>query len=126
MICFLKIEAHQLHDTMSAPATSEASKEDLKTQFITREGLYKVVALSDCMRQNRNSFNGQCNTPVKISFINFGDKSGGCGGVGKENGRNDVLQSWKGTVFLPTQRSPESKLLDPSRFCQSVNIILVF
>lgn len=47
--------------------------DDIKTQFVTREGTYKLMTLSDCTRQNRIPFNGQMNNPVKVSFIRLID-----------------------------------------------------
>ena len=55
---------------------------------MTREGAYKLMTLSEYSRQNRVTYNGQGNTPVKVSFITLNDPSGTgdriCFNVGRE------------------------------------------
>ena len=50
-----------------------------KTQFATREGTYKLMNLSEYTRPNRTAYNGQGNTPVKVSFITLSDHVVGAG-----------------------------------------------
>jgi hypothetical protein len=65
-------------------------KDEIKTQFITREGTYKLMTLSEYSRPNRVAYKGQANTPVKVSFIYLNDPSSGqsgdriCFNVGRE------------------------------------------
>ena len=63
-------------------------KDEIKTQFATREGTYKLMTLSEYSRPNRVAYNGQGNTPVRVSFINVNDQSGTgdrvCFNVGRE------------------------------------------
>lgn len=63
-------------------------KDELKTQFMTREGVYKLMTLSEYSRPNRVGFNAQGNTPVKVSFVTVPDPSGNgdriCFNVGRE------------------------------------------
>ncbi|KAF8784717.1 WD repeat-containing protein 20-like [Argiope bruennichi] len=63
-------------------------KDELKTQFMTREGVYKLMTLSEYSRPNRVGFNAQANTPVKVSFVTMPDPSGNgdriCFNVGRE------------------------------------------
>jgi len=63
-------------------------KDEIKTQFMTREGIYKLMTLSEYSRPTRGAFNGQGNTPVKVSFITLNDQSGTgdriCFNIGKE------------------------------------------
>ncbi|KFM58032.1 WD repeat-containing protein 20, partial [Stegodyphus mimosarum] len=63
-------------------------KDELKTQFMTREGVYKLMTLSEYSRPNRVGFNTQANTPVKVSFVTMPDPSGNgdriCFNVGRE------------------------------------------
>ena len=45
------------------------AREELKTQFMTREGTYQLMTLSEYTRPNRVGYNTQpanCNTPVKV------------------------------------------------------------
>lgn len=61
---------------------------EIKTQFTTREGVYKVLTHSEYSRPNRVPFNSQGSNPVKVSFVNVNDQSGNgdriCFNVGRE------------------------------------------
>ncbi|XP_051511551.1 WD repeat-containing protein 20-like isoform X3 [Myxocyprinus asiaticus] len=61
---------------------------EIKTQFTTREGVYKLLPNSEYSRPNRVSFNSQGSNPVKVSFVNVNDQSGNgeriCFNVGRE------------------------------------------
>ncbi|ELU10635.1 hypothetical protein CAPTEDRAFT_6102 [Capitella teleta] len=60
-----------------AAATGEgAAKEEPKTQFALREGVYRLMTLSEYTRPNRVGYNGQASAPVKVSFITLNDKHG--------------------------------------------------
>ncbi|XP_024936925.1 uncharacterized protein LOC107274705 isoform X7 [Cephus cinctus] len=49
-------------------------KEDLKTQFVTREGTYKLMTLSEYSRPNRVGYtNSQGSTSVRVSFVTLPD-----------------------------------------------------
>lgn len=74
---------------MAGQGEGGSIKEEVKTQFVTREGVYKLLTLSEYSRPNRVAFNGVSNTPVKTSFVTHketpatvGDKI--CFNVGKE------------------------------------------
>lgn len=61
---------------------------EIKTQFTTREGLYKLLTHSEYSRPNRVPFNSQGSNPVRVSFVNVNDQSGNgdrlCFNVGRE------------------------------------------
>ncbi|XP_061669189.1 WD repeat-containing protein 20 [Syngnathoides biaculeatus] len=61
---------------------------DIKTQFTTREGVYKLLTHSEYSRPNRVPFNSQGSNPVRVSFVNVNDQSGNgdriCFNVGRE------------------------------------------
>nr|XP_046165587.1 WD repeat-containing protein 20-like isoform X1 [Oncorhynchus gorbuscha] len=61
---------------------------EIKTQFNTREGVYKLLTHSEYSRPNRVPFNSQGSNPVKVSFVNVNDQSGNgdriCFNVGRE------------------------------------------
>ncbi|XP_002737159.1 WD repeat-containing protein 20-like [Saccoglossus kowalevskii] len=68
-------------------AAEGGGKDEVKTQFTTREGTYKLMTLSEYSRPNRVPYSAQSCNPVKVSFINVKDPSGGdriCFNVGKE------------------------------------------
>ncbi|MGH0187158.1 UNVERIFIED_CONTAM: hypothetical protein FKN15_034042 [Acipenser sinensis] len=61
---------------------------EIKSQFTTREGVYKLLTHSEYSRPNRVPFNSQGSNPVKVSFVNVNDQSGNgdrvCFNVGRE------------------------------------------
>ena len=64
-------------------------KDDIKTHFITREGTYRLMPLSEYSKPTRGPYNGQTNTPVKVSFIDVDVEDGTspdriCFNVGRE------------------------------------------
>ncbi|CAG0884371.1 unnamed protein product [Darwinula stevensoni] len=44
-------------------------KEEIKSQFTTREGAYKNLTLSEYSRPNRVTYSAQPSTPVRVSFV---------------------------------------------------------
>lgn len=71
-----------------AAQSEGGGKDETKTQFCTREGIYKLMPSTEYSRPTRSSLNGQGNTPVKVTFINLGDQPGAgdrlCFNVGRE------------------------------------------
>lgn len=71
-----------------AAQSEGGGKDDLKTHFVTREGLYKLMPLSEYSKPTRVGYNGQANPPVKVSFVNVDDGSSSpdrlCFNVGRE------------------------------------------
>ena len=52
---------------------SGGARDELKTQFMTREGTYHLMTLAEYSRPNRVGYANQaanCNAPVKVSFSN--------------------------------------------------------
>ncbi|XP_072166229.1 WD repeat-containing protein 20-like [Diadema setosum] len=55
-------------------ATSEGGgKDEVKTQFTTREGTYKLMTLSEYSRPTRQPYSVQCCHPVKVSFTSINE-----------------------------------------------------
>lgn len=83
---------------------------EIKTQFTTREGVYKLLTHSEYSRPNRVPFNSQGSNPVKVSFVNVNDQSGNgdriCFNVGRElyfyiyKGVRKVNSTQKMTTFI--------------------------
>lgn len=49
-----------------------AAKDEIKTQFLTREGNYKLMTSAEYSRPNRLGYSAQGNnTPVKVSFVSL-------------------------------------------------------
>ncbi|XP_066593163.1 WD repeat-containing protein 20 isoform X2 [Prorops nasuta] len=58
-------------------------KEDLKTQFVTREGAYKLMTLSEYSRSNRVGYtNSQGSVSVRVSFVTLPDPADPTGSQG--------------------------------------------
>ncbi|KAL8612872.1 WD repeat-containing protein 20 [Nucella lapillus] len=68
-----------------AAQSEGGGKDDIKTHFDTREGVYK---LSEYSKATRVAYNGQAFPPVKVSFVNVDDGSSCpdrlCFNVGRE------------------------------------------
>ncbi|CAG5127405.1 unnamed protein product [Candidula unifasciata] len=71
-----------------AAQSEGGGKDDIKTHFVTREGSYKLMHHSEYSKPSRVAFNGQTNTPVKVSFVDVNDGSSSpdrlCFNVGRE------------------------------------------
>ena len=68
---------------MLDPGGSLGPKDELKTQFMTREGTYQLMTLAEYSRPNRVGYaNAAANTsaPVKVSFFPSGAASPGAPG----------------------------------------------
>ena len=61
---------------------SATGKDELKTHFVTREGAYKLMTLSEYSRPSRIPHNGVGNTTVKVSFVNLIDQHTDHSGAG--------------------------------------------
>ena len=74
--------------TPNMAAAESGGKDEVKTQFATREGTYKLMTLSEYSRPTRVPYNVQCCHPVKVSFTSINDGSGCnekiCFNVGRE------------------------------------------
>lgn len=72
---------------MAVPMDSGGN--DVKTQFITREGTYRLMTLSEYSRPNRVGYtNNQGSSQVRVSFVSLPDPAGNgdrlCFNYGKE------------------------------------------
>ncbi|CAG5132921.1 unnamed protein product [Candidula unifasciata] len=71
-----------------ASLSEGGGKDEIKTHFVTREGSYKLMQHSEYSKPSRVAFNGQANTPVKVSFVDVCDGSTSpdriCFNVGRE------------------------------------------
>ncbi|XP_037840457.1 WD repeat-containing protein 20 isoform X3 [Chlorocebus sabaeus] len=91
-------------------ATEGGGKEmnEIKTQFTTREGLYKLLPHSEYSRPNRVPFNSQGSNPVRVSFVNLNDQSGNGDRLCFNVGRELYFYIYKGVRKVPTRASPGS------------------
>lgn len=79
---------------------------EIKTQFTTREGLYKLLPNSEYSRPNRVPFNSQGSNPVRVSFVNLNDQSGNGDRLCFNVGRELYFYIYKGVRKVPTRASP--------------------
>lgn len=73
------------------------SNDQLKTQFITREGVYKLLTLATYSRPNRIGYNVQTNTSVHVSFVTYSDSNGHDDRICFNIGRELYVFFYKGT-----------------------------
>lgn len=83
-------------------------KDDLKTQFITREGVYRLMTLSEYSRPNRVGYTNTQNSPqVRVSIVTLPSSiNGGAGtasGSGQPNTNSPVINGNGGGDFSTTE-----------------------
>lgn len=85
-------------------------KDDLKTQFVTREGTYRLLTLSEYSRPNRVGYsNNQSSPQVRVSFVTLPNPSGGSGSTsGSHNSKNnsETTASPATTITASDKRNP--------------------
>lgn len=74
-----------------------SSSDQLKTQFVTREGVYKLLTLATYSRPNRIGYNVQANTSVHVSFVTYSDSNGHDDRICFNIGRELYVFFYKGT-----------------------------
>lgn len=74
-----------------------SSNDQLKTQFVTREGVYKLLTLATYSRPNRIGYNVQTNTSVHVSFVTYSDSNGNDDRICFNIGRELYVFFYKGT-----------------------------
>uniref|UniRef100_A0A8C7FF48 WD repeat-containing protein 20 n=1 Tax=Oncorhynchus kisutch TaxID=8019 RepID=A0A8C7FF48_ONCKI len=90
---------------------------EIKTQFNTREGVYKLLTHSEYSRPNRVPFNSQGSNPVKVSFVNVNDQSGNGDRICFNVGRELYFYIYKGVrkVGCTTRLGPRPHAADLSK-----------
>lgn len=93
---------NSLADGFSGSCTMSMSldgscKEQLKTQFVTREGTYKLLTLATYSRPNRIGYSAQTNTSVRVSFVSYSDSNGNDDRICFNIGRELYVFYYKGT-----------------------------
>ncbi|XP_041721977.1 WD repeat-containing protein 20 isoform X2 [Coregonus clupeaformis] len=83
---------------------------EIKTQFTTREGVYKLLTHSEYSRPNRVPFNSQGSNPVKVSFVNVNDQSGNGDRICFNVGRELYFYIYKGVRKMTQQAQVFTKL----------------
>lgn len=78
-------------------------KEQLKTQFVTREGIYKLLTLATYSRPNRIGYNVQTNSSVYVSFVSYSDSNGNDDRICFNIGRELFVFVYKGTKKVNTR-----------------------
>lgn len=80
---------------MAVPLDQSSKEDDLKTQFVTREGTYRLMNLSEYSRPNRVGYTSNQNSPqVRVSLVSLlseapaasSSSSGGLNGQEPEGG----------------------------------------
>ncbi|XP_023214338.1 WD repeat-containing protein 20-like [Centruroides sculpturatus] len=102
-------------------------KDELKTQFMTREGSYKLMTLSEYSRPNRVGYNTQANTPVKVSFVHLPDLSGNGDRICLNVGRELYVYIYKGIKKAADLTKPVDKRVYKGTYptCHDFNQVTV-
>lgn len=84
-------------------------KDDLKTQFITREGIYRLMTLSEYSRPNRVGYtNTQSSPQVRVSIVTLPNSILGGGQTGQQSSNSPVING-NGGDFSTTIDSQSSR-----------------
>ncbi|XP_026274464.1 WD repeat-containing protein 20 isoform X1 [Frankliniella occidentalis] len=84
--------------------------DELKTQFYTREGTYRLMTLSEYSRPNRVGYtNTQGNASVRVSFVNLPDPSGNGDRICFNFGRELYVYVYKGVKKAADLTKPVDK-----------------
>jgi len=87
-------------------------RDELKTQFMTREGTYHLMTLAEYSRPNRVGYANQaanCNAPVKVSFVNSGTGENGGEKIAFNYGRELFVYPYKGVKKAADLTKPIDK-----------------
>ncbi|XP_063226257.1 WD repeat-containing protein 20 [Bacillus rossius redtenbacheri] len=85
-------------------------KDELKTQFITREGIYRLMTLSEYSRPNRVGYtNTQGSAAVRVSFVTLPDPSGNGDRICFNFGRELYVYVYKGVKKAADLTKPVDK-----------------
>ncbi|KAK7793633.1 hypothetical protein R5R35_004862 [Gryllus longicercus] len=85
-------------------------KDELKTQFITREGTYRLMTLSEYSRPNRVGYtNTQGSAAVRVSFVTLPDPSGNGDRICFNFGRELYVYVYKGVKKAADLTKPVDK-----------------
>ena len=102
-----------------AAQSEGGGKDEIKTQFMTREGTYKLMPLSEYSRPNRVAYNGhgQANPPVKVSFITLKEPAGSGDRICFNVGRELYFYTYKGVRKVGGQTGLSEELLTCALQC---------
>ena len=113
-------------------------RDDVRTQFSTREGIYKLVTLAEYSRPNRVTYNpiqtqgatiGQGSNPaVRVSFVSLpSDLTGFCDRICFNYGRELYFYTYKGVKKPADLSKPIDKRIykGTSPTCHDVNKLTV-
>nr|CAD7427906.1 unnamed protein product [Timema monikensis] len=85
-------------------------KDELKTQFITREGNYRLMTLSEYSRPNRVGYtNSQGSAAVRVSFVSLPESSGNGDRICFNFGRELYVYVYKGVKKAADLTKPVDK-----------------
>jgi len=86
-----------LFNKMASIACESVQNNDVKTQFVTREGYYKLMTSAEYSRPNRLGYATQPNnTAVKVSFVAVSDTNGTTDRICFNVGRELYVYTYKG------------------------------
>lgn len=105
-----KLQVNQIKSTIMAVQLDPNLKDDLKTQFITREGVYRLMTLSEYSRPNRVGYtNTQSSPQVRVSIVTLPTSSTGGGSGLQQNTNSPVINGNGGGGDFSTTESTASR-----------------
>ncbi len=98
-------------------------KDDLKTNFVTREGIYRLLNLSEYSRPNRVGYQSNQNSPqVRVSLVSLPQNSAGTTQNSTQQ-QQQPSEKGKENFFLRTINKLYSLLRNLCRECALITCI---
>ncbi|XP_068220939.1 WD repeat-containing protein 20 [Palaemon carinicauda] len=95
---------------MAVQGGESGTKEEIKTQFTTIEGVYRLLPLSEYSRPNRVAYSssgggsGSSSPPVRVSFVCLPENSGSCVNSVNNGDRTKICFNYGRELFVYTYR----------------------
>lgn len=127
-------------DLNSGSVCGNSSRDDVRTHFTTREGVYKLITLAEYSRANRLSgytaiqsqqgaaLGQGSNPPVRVTFVSLpSDPSGFCDRICFNYGRELYFYTYKGTKKPADLSKPVDKRIykGTSPTCHDINKLTI-
>lgn len=98
---------------MAGQLEQSSKEDDLKTQFLTREGTYRLMNLSEYSRPNRVGYTSNQSSPmVRVSLVSMPEEPGGSSSAA--TGSSAVINGHSGDDLLQVNQISSATTPSPS------------
>lgn len=100
---------------MAGQLEQSSKKDDLKTQFLTREGTYRLMNLSEYSRPNRVGYTSNQSSPqVRVSLVSMPEEPGGASGAATSGSSSAAINGHGGDDLLQVNQISSTTTPSPS------------